>query len=74
MENRQCLRCHSSRVEPGAIESLGRSHFKLEHTKFLTLQTSDVSFRGFLCLDCGSIELVGDVTKAQALVSSGKPS
>ena len=72
MSDRKCLRCDGSRLEPGAIESFGRSYFKIENAKFLTLHTSEIPFRGLLCLDCGFLELVGDVKKAQAVLPAGK--
>ena len=74
MSDRTCLRCDGTRLEPGAIESFGRSHFKIENAKFLTLRTSDIPVHGLLCLDCGFLELVGDVKKAQAVLPEEKAS
>ena len=68
MNERKCSRCGDSRVESGFLEATGRTSFKPEHTKFLTLHTSDVSVRAYLCLGCGAIDLVGDVEKARALL------
>lgn len=35
--------------------------------------TPNVKVQAFLCLDCGNIELVGDVKKAEALVGGSNP-
>jgi predicted nucleic-acid-binding Zn-ribbon protein len=70
---KKCLRCGSANLEPGALQSTGQLYFRAENTKFFTFQTGDVIVRANICVDCGSIELVGDVRKAQSLVGRAKP-
>ena len=70
--SRRCLRCSGERMEPGGLHTLGGLSFRPVHSTFWTLQPN-VAIRAFLCLDCGNLELVGDVKKAAALVGEGKP-
>jgi hypothetical protein len=71
--NKTCLRCGGDNLEPGTLLSPTRAYFQPENAKFLTLQSSDVSIRANICLDCGFIEMVGDVHKAQRLTGKAKP-
>ncbi len=67
MSDSKCLRCGETRLETGTLETTGRVSFKLEHAKFLTLHTSTIAVQALLCLNCGTIDLQGDVKKALAL-------
>ncbi len=69
---RRCLRCGGERMEPGALATLGGLSFYPANSTFWTL-TPTVAIQAFLCLDCGHVELVGDVKKAEALVGRAKP-
>jgi predicted nucleic-acid-binding Zn-ribbon protein len=71
--DKKCLRCGGTQLQPGRIQSTGRVWFKPANTKFFTLNTSDVEVRADICLDCGTIELVGDTHKAQSLTGTVKP-
>jgi hypothetical protein len=73
MEQKKCLRCGGERLEPGAIQSTGRIYFRPSNSSFWTFQTADVEVQANLCLGCGTIELVGDVKKAESLVGRAKP-
>jgi hypothetical protein len=70
--SRQCLRCGGERLEPGSLAAHGGLSFFPANATFWTL-TPNVAIQAFLCLDCGNVELVGDVKKAEALVGQGKP-
>jgi hypothetical protein len=59
-------------MEPGGIQSFGGLDFRPANSTFWTLQPN-VAIQAFLCLDCGTVELVGDVKKAEALVGRAKP-
>lgn len=65
--SRRCLRCGGKRMEPGGLAARGRLSFYPANTTFWTL-TPSVEIQAFLCLDCGNLELVGDVQKAESLV------
>ncbi len=70
---KKCLRCGSSNLEPGVLQSTGRIHFRAENTKIMTFQTSDIQVRSNICLECGFIEMIGDFHKAQSLTGRAKP-
>jgi hypothetical protein len=70
--SRRCLRCRGERVEPGGLAARGGLSFYPANSTFWTLSPK-VAIQAFLCLDCGNIELVGDVRKAESLVGRDKP-
>jgi predicted nucleic-acid-binding Zn-ribbon protein len=72
-KEKTCLRCGSTNLEPGMIQSTGRVRFRATNTKVMTLQTGDVTIDASICLDCGTLELVGDVKKAKSLTGKAKP-
>jgi hypothetical protein len=59
-------------MEPGGMATLGGLSFYPANCTFWTLRPN-VAIQAFLCLDCGHLELVGDVKRAEALVGRGKP-
>lgn len=68
MEPKKCLRCGTPHLEPGAIQSTGRLYFRPANSRFWTFKTADVPVQANLCLECGALELVGDMKKAEALI------
>ena len=68
MEPKKCLRCGGTKLEPGAIQSTGSIYFRPTNSSFWSFQTVDVPVQANMCLDCGTVELVGDVRKAESLV------
>jgi hypothetical protein len=58
-------------MEPGALRAPGGLSFYPANCTFWTL-SPHVAIQAFLCLDCGNVELVGDVKRAEALVGRGK--
>jgi hypothetical protein len=71
-ESRRCLRCGGERMEPGGMAARGGLSFYPANTTFWTL-SPHVTIQAFLCMDCGTVELVGDVKRAEALVGQAKP-
>lgn len=72
-QEKTCLRCGGTNLEPGFIESTGRIHFRVANTRIMTFQTSDVTIDASICMVCGTLDLVGDVKKAQSLIKRAKP-
>ena len=64
----KCPSCGSTRLEPGTIQTAGRVNFRPENTKFFTLGTGDVPIEASICMECGVMLLIGDLTKANKLV------
>jgi predicted nucleic-acid-binding Zn-ribbon protein len=65
--SKKCVKCGSENIEPGKVQSSGRLSFYPDRAKFLSWKTSNVSVLASICLDCGTIELAGDVAKAKDL-------
>jgi predicted nucleic-acid-binding Zn-ribbon protein len=66
-ELKNCPICNSTNVEPGAIRSTGKLHFRPEHARFIKLKTANTEVKALLCLDCGHISLTSDARKVKAL-------
>ena len=62
-----CSRCGNSKLESGRIQSTGRVHFHFENPVFITMHTGYVPVVASMCLDCGAIELTGEVEKARKI-------
>jgi hypothetical protein len=62
------MRCGSQNFAAGKAQSSGRVYFRPDKVKFFALKTADLAVKGLMCLDCGNIELVGDIEKARSLV------
>ncbi|MDH3613681.1 MAG: hypothetical protein OEU90_03100 [Gammaproteobacteria bacterium] len=69
-DQRTCNRCGSTRFSEGSIQSTGKMYFRLRETKFFAAKTADLEVNGSLCLECGSIDLIGDVEKARSLLKT----
>jgi hypothetical protein len=67
-----CSRCGSSKLESGRIQSTGRIHFHFENPLFLTMLTGYVPVVASMCLDCGTIDLTGEVEKARKISKQGQ--
>ena len=72
MEPKKCLRCGGTDLEPGWVQSSGKIYFRPDNTKFMTLRTADVEVNGNFCLDCGTVELVGDTEKCRKLIERAR--
>ncbi len=71
-DTKKCMRCGSTQLAAGKIQSSGRICFRPDKVNFFALKTADLAVKVFMCLDCGSIELVGDIKKAKSLVQRSK--
>ncbi|HYE62134.1 MAG TPA: hypothetical protein VD997_09065 [Phycisphaerales bacterium] len=66
-DTKKCIRCGGTRLEPGALGSFSLT-FRPKNTPFLTMASNDVAVDANMCLDCGTVEFVGDVVKARKLM------
>ncbi len=62
-----CSRCGGSSLESGKVQSTGRLHFHFENARFLTPHTGYVPIFSTMCMDCGTIDMVGEVSKARKI-------
>lgn len=67
---RLCGRCGGEMTARGALYSALRLAFRPEDSRFMTLETGDVMTKGFMCRECGLIEIVGDVNKLRRLTGN----
>jgi hypothetical protein len=58
-------------MEPGGLVGYGNvaSYFRFEYIKGLFWGRAHVALEAFLCLDCGNVDIFGDLKKAQALAN-----
>jgi hypothetical protein len=63
---RVCTRCESTNLELGVLNNpRGEITFRLSKSPFFTLISPEVRVNAIMCLDCGAIELAGDIAKAR---------
>ena len=68
-EEKKCLRCGGTNLEPGSIQSTGKVWFRPQKAKFLSTKVADVWIKANICIDCGHMEFVGDAKKTKLLVT-----
>ena len=62
-----CSRCGGSTLEAGKLQSTGRMSFHFDDPRFLTALTGYVPIFSTMYLDCGTIDLIGEVSKARKI-------
>ena len=67
-EKKKCSRCESTQLTSGWVQSTGKMYFRPDKVNFFSTKTADLSVTGIMCIDCGTIELVGDIKKAKSLI------
>jgi predicted nucleic-acid-binding Zn-ribbon protein len=68
--NIKCFSCGGTNIHKGTLHSTGKIHFRPSDAKFLKLKTADIEVYANMCLDCGSINLMGDIEKAKKVTDS----
>ena len=71
-DSKTCSRCGGSNLEPGRVQSTGRVNFHFDDPRFLTSLTGHVPIFSTMCLDCGTIDLSGEVHKARKISKQNK--
>lgn len=69
-EEKTCLRCGGSNLEPGSLRSTGRVSFRPKRAKFLSSKFADIHVEADICIDCGHIDFVGDAKKTESLLKA----
>ena len=67
MVRQQCPACQGTELVGGDLRSTGLVHFKPKKTKFWTLKDSTIALSARMCVRCGTVFLVGDTAKLNAL-------
>ena len=65
-----CPACHHDELVEGQIRSTGLLYFHPRHTRFWTLQDSNVPVRARMCTRCGTIAQFGDTEKLSMLLAA----
>ena len=65
----KCIRCGGTNFSTGWVQSTGKMYFRPDKTKFFAPRTADLAVNGRMCMECGFLELVGDLQKAKAIVN-----
>ena len=63
-----CPACHHDELIEGQVRSTGLLYFHPKHTRFWTLQDSNVPVLARMCTRCGMVTQFGDVDKLKALL------
>ena len=66
-EEKTCLRCGSTNLEDGEVQSTGKIYSRPKHAKLVTVLTTGVPVETIMCYDCGHVELVIDTEKAKSI-------
>jgi len=70
-EKTKCIRCGSTQLASGWAQSTGKLYFRPDNVSFFAPRIADLSVTGMMCMECGTIELVGDINKARSLIKRG---
>jgi len=66
-EEKKCLRCGGSNLEPSDLQSTGNIYSRPKNAKLVAVLTTGAVVSGLTCLDCGHIELLVDAEKVRSL-------
>ena len=61
----KCFNCGGTNLHSGSLHSTGKTHFRPSDAKFLKLKTANIDVIANMCIDCGAINLSGDLKKAK---------
>ena len=64
----KCSRCGETEFEEGAVQSAGTISFRPKGAKFLTMSPGNVKVSARVCMNCGLIELNGDIQEIKSLI------
>ncbi|MHC4464056.1 MAG: hypothetical protein ACYS6W_15440 [Planctomycetota bacterium] len=66
-EEKKCLRCGSTNLQPSDVQSTGKIYSRPKDAKLVTMLTTGVPVDSLICLDCGHVELIVDTEKAKSI-------
>lgn len=69
-EEKQCLRCGGTNLQPSDLQSTGKIYSRPKDAKLVTVLTTGVPVSAILCFDCGHVELVVDADKAKSIAKA----
>ena len=57
-EEKKCLRCSSTNVKPGALQSTGKIYARPDNANLETFLKTGFLVNVNICFDCGHVEMV----------------
>jgi len=69
-EEKKCLRCGGTNLQPSNLQSTGKIYSRPKDAKLVTVLTTGVPVSALICLDCGHVEVVVDPEKAKSITKS----
>ena len=66
-EEKKCLRCGGTNLEPGEFQSTGKIYSRPENAKIIAVLTTGVLVSTIMCSDCGHVELIADPDKIKLM-------
>ncbi len=69
-EEKKCLRCGGTSLEPGNVQSTGKIYSCPENAKISSFLTTGVPVSSIMCFDCGHVELIVDPEKIKLIAKA----
>lgn len=66
----KCLKCGSTNIKPGALQSTGKIYARPNHAKLDTLFTTGALVNANICFDCGHVEMVVEPEKLKLMTKA----
>ena len=65
--NVKCVNCGGTQMESGTLHSTGSVYFRPSDAKFMKFKTANIDVFSNICLNCGYVNLIGDLGKLKEL-------
>ena len=69
-ESMKCVNYGQTNMEWGTLHSTGKLYFRPTDAKFLKLETANIEVHANMCLNCGSVNLMGSAEKLKELINN----
>ncbi len=69
-EEKKCLRCGGTNLQPSDLQSTGKIYSRPKDAKLVTVLTTGVPVSALICLNCGHVELVVDAERVRSITKN----
>jgi predicted nucleic-acid-binding Zn-ribbon protein len=69
-EEKKCLRCGGTNLQPSELQSTGKIYSRPKDAKLVTVLTTGVPVSALICLNCGHLELIVDTERVRAITKN----
>ena len=66
----KCLKCGSTNVKPGVLQSTGKIYARPDNAKLDTVLTTGALVNVNICFDCGHVEMVVEPHKLELMTKA----